>query len=623
MISETRKVAMWLLFIAAVLVLADIAQAQRTMRPVIRGTRYAVSSRKPQASQAAERILRNGGNAFDAAVAGQAALCVTDPASNGVGGDAFILVYDASEKKVYSVNAGGYAPKLATIEWYMKNNNGEIPVNDGLLSATVPTSVDAWYTVLSRWGTMSFAEVLQPTIELADGFPLSERLASSMASKKGPRTFVVGEDGIETEVAPAQGNRKLRKYPTSEKVYFPGGRPVRAGEVFANPDLARTLRKLVEAEDKAADQGRQAALKAARDRFYKGDIARTMAEFSEANGGLFRYDDFADYSVKVEEPVSIDYRGYKVYKNPSANQGPSELFTLNILRGFDLRSMGHNSADYIHTFVESLKLAFADREMFLADMDFVKIPFPELLTEAYGARRRALIDPAKASVAFRPGNPDPGVSGSSSRPQFRIPVSGDADHEGDTSYVAVVDKDRNAVSWTPSLHSGWGSGIVIADLGFMFNCRGDYFWLQQGHPNSLAPRKRPRSTLTPTLILKDGKPFMAVGSPGGDDQCMRIMQTFLNVVEFDMNIQAAIEAPRATTKSFPSSVFPHAMVSAQVGVESRISAEVIEELRKRGHRVDINGPWSMSATSAIVIDPETGVLSAGADIRGDNYALAW
>ena len=623
MISETRKLAMWLLFIAAVLILADIAQAQRTMRPVIRGTRYAVSSRKPQASQAAERILRNGGNAFDAAVAGQAALCVTDPASNGVGGDAFILVYDSSEKKVYSVNAGGYAPKLATIEWYMKNNNGEIPANDSLLSATVPTSVDAWYTVLSRWGTMSFAEVLQPTIELADGFPLSERLASSMASKKGPRTFVVGEDGIETEVAPAQGNRKLRKYPTSEKVYFPEGRPVRAGEVFANPDLARTLRKLVEAEDNAADQGRQAALKAARDRFYKGDIARTMAEFSEANGGLFRYDDFADYSVKVEEPVSIDYRGYEVYKNPSANQGPSELFTLNILRGFDLRSMGHNSADYIHTFVESLKLAFADREMFLADMDFVKIPFPALLTEAYGARRRALIDPAKASVAFRPGNPGPGVSGSSSRPQFRIPVSGDAEHEGDTSYVAVVDKDRNAVSWTPSLHSGWGSGIVIADLGFMFNCRGDYFWLQQGHPNSLAPRKRPRSTLTPTLILKDSEPFMAVGSPGGDDQCMRIMQTFLNVVEFDMNIQAAIEAPRATTKSFPSSVFPHAMVSAQVGVESRISAEVIEELRKRGHRVDINGPWSMSATSAIVIDPETGVLSAGADIRGDNYALAW
>jgi gamma-glutamyltranspeptidase/glutathione hydrolase len=621
MLSTRRRTTVWLLFTAAALTLTGTALAQRTMRPVIRGSNYAVSSRKPQATQAAERILRAGGNAFDAAVAGQAALCVTDPASNGVGGDAFILVYDAKEKKVYSVNAGGYSPRLATIEWYRKNNHGEIPENDSLLSATVPTSVDAWYTVLSRWGTMSFAEVLEPTIELADGFPISELLARSIASRDGARTFVVG-DGIKTEVATPKGNRKLRKYPTSKRIYFPNGRAPAAGEVFANPDLARTLRKLVEAEDKAADKGRQAALKAARDRFYKGDIARTMAKFSEENGGLFRYDDFADYSVKVEDPVSIDYRGYEVYKNPSANQGPSELFTLNILRGFDLRSMGHNSADYIHTFVESLKLAFADREMYLADMDFVKIPFPKLLTESYGARRRALIDSKKASLAFRPGNPDGDAAGSN-QPKFRIPVSVDADHEGDTSYVAVIDKDRNAVSWTPSLHSGWGSGIVIGDLGFMFNCRGDYFWLQEGHPNALLPRKRPRSTLTPTMILKDGKPFMAVGSPGGDDQCMRIMQTFLNVVEFDMNIQAAIEAPRATTSSFPSSVFPHAMAPGKVGLESRVSPEVIEELRKRGHRVDIRGAWSMNATSAIVVDPETGVLSAGADIRGDNYALAW
>jgi len=622
MLSTRRRTTVWLLFTAAALTLTGTALAQRTMRPVIRGSNYAVSSRKPQATQAAERILRAGGNAFDAAVAGQAALCVTDPASNGVGGDAFILVYDAKEKKVYSVNAGGYSPRLATIEWYRKNNHGEIPENDSLLSATVPTSVDAWYTVLSRWGTMSFAEVLEPTIELADGFPISELLARSIASRDGVRTFVVGDDGIKTEVATPKGNRKLRKYPTSERIYFPNGRAPAAGEVFANPDLARTLRKLVEAEDKAADKGRQAALKAARNRFYKGDIARTMAKFSEENGGLFRYDDFADYSVKVEDPVSIDYRGYEVYKNPSANQGPSELFTLNILRGFDLRLMGHNSADYIHTFVESLKLAFADREMYLADMDFVKIPFPKLLTESYGARRRALIDSKKASLAFRPGNPDGDAAGSN-QPKFRIPVSADADHEGDTSYVAVIDKDRNAVSWTPSLHSGWGSGIVIGDLGFMFNCRGDYFWLQEGHPNALLPRKRPRSTLTPTMILKDGKPFMAVGSPGGDDQCMRIMQTFLNVVEFDMNIQAAIEAPRATTSSFPSSVFPHAMAPGKVGLESRVSPEVIEELRKRGHRVDIRGAWSMNATSAIVLDPETGVLSAGADIRGDNYALAW
>ena len=615
-----------ILVIAAVtLVLTGkpLAQAQ-TMKPVIRGTEYAVSSRKPQASQAAERILRAGGNAFDAAVAGQAVLCVTDPSSNGVGGDAFILVFDAKSQKVYSVNAGGYSPKLATIDWYKKNNEGKIPKSDSLLSATVPTSVDAWYTMLHRWGTMTLAEVLQPAIELADGFPLSERLANSIGgSKEGRRDILVKDDGIETETERVHGNRKLRKYPTSDRVYFPGGKPLRAGEVFRNPDLARTLRKLVEAEKEHAGKGRLAALKAGRDRFYKGDIARTMAKFSEANGGLFRYEDFAEYSVKVEEPISINYRGYEVFKNPSACQGPSELFTLNILRGLDLKAMGHNSADYIHTFVEALKLAFADREMYLADMDFVKIPFPSLLSESYGARRRSLIDAKKASREFRPGRVDTGVSGASKRPRFRFPVSGDADHEGDTSYVAVVDKDRNAVSWTPSLHSGFGTGVVMADLGFIFNCRGDYFWLQEGHPNALVPRKRPRSTLTPTMILKDGKPFMAVGSPGGDDQCMRIMQTFLNVVEFDMNIQAAIEAPRTTTHSFPSSVFPHAMDPGHLAVESRVAADVVEELRGRGHRVDIRGPWSMSATSAIVIDPETGVLSAGADVRGDNYALAW
>lgn len=226
-------------------------------------------------------------------------------------------------------------------------------------------------------------------------------------------------------------------------------------------------------------------------------------------------------------------------------------------------------------------------------------------------------------MVFRPGNPEIDMSGGSNRPEFRIPVSPEADHEGDTSYIAVVDVDRNAVSWTPSLHSGFGAGIVMGDLGFTLNCRGDYFWLQDGHPNALAPRKRPRSTLTPTMILKDGKPFMAVGSPGGDNQCMRIMQTFLNVVEFGMNVQAAIEAPRTTTKSFPSSVFPHAMSPGHLSVESRIPAGVIKELKRRGHRVQVHGPWSMNATSAIVIDPETDVLSAGADVRGDNYALAW
>jgi gamma-glutamyltranspeptidase/glutathione hydrolase len=607
------------LVLAATLLAVNLTA--QTMRPVIRGADYAVSARTPQTAQAAERIFRAGGNAFDAAVAAQAALSVTDPASNGVGADAFILVYDAKTRKVYSVNAAGTAPKLATIEWYNQHSGGRIPISDGLLSATIPAVVDAWCVILERWGTKTLGEVLEPAVELAErGFPLGERLAAGISGRERDSYLAVKGASVELERGPLRGNRKLAKYPTSAKVYFPNGVPPRAGDVFKNPDLARTLKKLVEAEKQNAGKGRTAALRAARDRFYKGDIARTMAEFSEANGGLFRYEDFASFAVKVEEPVSLNYRGYEVYKNPSATQGPAELFTLNILRGLDLKAMGHNSADYVHAGVEAVKLAFADRELYLADQDFVKIPFAGLLSEPYGARRRALIDMTRASREFRPGRPE--GAGEAGNWNFRIPLAGD-DHEGDTSYVATVDRERNAVSWTPSLHSGWGTGVIMADLGFIFNCRGDYFWLDPEHPNALVPGKRPRSTLTPTLVMKDGKPFMVVGSPGGDDQCMRIMQTFLNVVEFGMNIQQAIEAPRWSTTSFPSSVFPHTMNPGQMAVESRVPAAVIEELRRRGHRVTVNGPWTMSATSAIVIDPETGVLSAGADPRGDNYALAW
>lgn len=565
------------------------------MRPLIRGSQYAVSTRKPQATQVAERILRAGGNAFDAAVASQAALGVTDNASNGVGSDAFVLIYDAKSGTVFSINAEGAAPKLATIDWYKQNAGGKIPVDEGLLAGTVPGVVDAWYTLLDRWGTMSFAQVLEPAIELTEkGFPISEGLASGI-----------------------QRSKKLQKFPSSQKVYFPGGKAPQAGEIFRNPDLARTFKMLVEAEQKAKRKGRHAALKAARDRFYKGDIAREMGTFSEANGGLFRYEDFAAYTAKVETPVSSDYRGYTVYKNPSATQGPAELFALNILRGYDLKAMKHNSADYIHVSVEAVKLAMADREAYLGDADFVKIPFPALLAEPFAASRRALIDMARASSELRPGRLD-------ETPLPSLTVSqGDSDHEGDTSYLAVVDRQRNAVSWTPSLHSGFGTGVVMGNLGFSFNCRGDYFSLDPNHPNALAPGKRPRSTLTPTLILKDGKPFLAVGSPGGDDQTMRIFQTFLNIVEFGMNVQAAIEAPRWTTTSFPSSVFPHNSKPGEMAVEDRIPVEVRQELERRGHKLTVRGPWSMSALSAILIDPATNILSAGADPRGDNYALAW
>src|SRR5215510_2092826 len=573
-----------------------------TMRPVVRGRIHAAASTKPEASRAAERILQAGGNAFDAAVAGQAVLGIVDAASNGVGSDAVILIWDAKAKQVVSINAQGTAPRLATIEWYQKNLGGKLPESDTLLSGTVPGVVDAWYLLLDRWGTMTFAQVLQPAIEIAEnGFPIGERMATAIRT-----------------------SRKLKKYPSSVKVYFPGGEAPKAGDIFKNPDLGRTLRKLIEAEKEAAGKGRHEALKAARDRFYKGDIARTMAKFSEEQRGLFRYEDFAEYTAKFETPVSVDYRGYRVYKNASANQGPTELFALNILEGYDLKGLKHNSADYIHTSIEAVKLALADREKYLGDMDFIQIPFEGLLSKDYARERRELVDMARASLEMRPGVAEKFTKSTAplDRP-FHINLEGEADHEGDTSYLAVIDKDRNMVSFEPSLHSGFGTGVVMADLGFILNCRGDYYSLVEGEANALLPGKRPRSTLQSTLVMKDDQPYMILGSPGGDDQVFRTLQTLLNVVDFGMNVQEAIESPRWATRSFPASPFPHTMYPGEMSVESRVPETVRAALAARGHKVRVSGPWTMGSLAAIVVDPKTGVLSAGTDPRVDAYALAW
>ncbi len=576
------------------------APLPRTMRPVIRGRQAAVSSMKAEATEAASRILQTGGNAFDAVVGGQAALAVTDFALNGVGSDAVVLVYDAREKKVLSLNAEPRAPKLATIEWYEKNNGGKIPVSDGLLSGGLPGVVDAWYILLDRWGTMNFEQVLQPAIDLAEnGFPLSEGRARMIA-----------------------GTQKILKYSSTIKIYKPNGEAPKAGEIFKNPDLARTLKKLVEAERAYKAKGRHEALKAARDRFYKGDIAREMAAFSEASGGLFRYEDFAEYTAKVETPVSTDYRGYQVYKNPSASQGPTELIALNLLEGYDLKALGHNSADFISTSVEIMKLAMADREKFLGDMDFIKIPYDGLLSKDYARERRKLIDPAKASLELRPGSPEKSVAGAAERP-WHVVLDGDADFKGDTSYIAIVDKDRNMVSFEPSLHSVFGTGVVMGNTGIIFNCRGDYYSLVRGEANALEPGKRPRSTLQSTLVMKDGQPFMITGSPGGDDQVMVTMQTLVNVIDFGMNVQQAIEAPRWSTSSFPSSPFPHTMVPGAMAVEDRIPETTQKELIARGHKLRVAPPWSLASSAAIIIDAKTGVLSAGADPRVEAYAWAW
>jgi len=571
--------------------------ANQTMKQLARGTQFAAASMMPQATLTAEHVLRAGGNAFDAIVAGQAVLGVVQPNMNGLGSDAVLLVYDAKANKVWSINAEGTAPRLATIDWYKKNKDGKIPVNDTLLSGTVPGVVDAWYILLSRWGTKNLAELLAPAIEVAErGFPAGRSFNSAA----------------------------LLKYPSSAAVYHaPDGNRWEDGQVFKNPDLARTFRRLVEAE-KSAGGDRQAGLKAARDLFYKGEIAREMAKFSEENGGLFRYEDFASYTAKVEEPVSTTYRGYTVYKNPSASQGPAELFALNILEGFDLKKMGHNSADYIHTSLEALKLAMADRDTYLGDMDFIQIPYAGLLSKEYAAARRKLIDPAKSSLEFRPGNVAPFMPSwqPETRPQD-VNLRGNADHEGDTSYISTVDRDRNLITFTPSLHSAFGTKMVIAGLGFIINCRGDYYSLVPGHANALEPGKRPRSTLQGTLVMKDGRPYLVTGSPGADDQVMRTMQTLLNMIDFGMNMQQAIEAPRWSTRSFPASPFPHTMYPGDLQMENRIPETVRAELEHRGHKVTMRPPWSLNDSAGIVIDFVNGTVSAAADPRTAALALAW
>ena len=582
-------------------VMVDSRSESRTMKPLVMGTQYAVSSMSAQATLAAQRMLEAGGNAFDAIVTGQAVLGLVQPAANGIGGDAVLLIYDAAARKVWSINAEGTAPRLATIEWFRTHSQGKIPLNETLLAATIPGVVDAWYIMLSRWGTKSFQQVLAPAIELA-------------------------ENGIALTAAQARGfnSQSFDKYPTTQRLYRPGGRRWAEGDLFRNLPLARTFRRLIEAETGAAGQGRAAALKTARDRFYKGDIAREMAAFSEENGGLIRYEDFADYSAKLEEPASFTYRGYTVHKNPSASQGPAELFALNILQGYDLKQMGHNSVDYIHTSAEAVKLAMADREKFLGDQDFIKIPYQGLLSEAYGAERRQLIDPQQASLQLRPGNPQNYEIGFApvSRPDD-YQVGGNGDHEGDTSYITVVDRQRNAVTFTPSLHSGFGTKIVMGELGFSLNCRGDYFSLVANHANALEPGKRPRSTLQGTLVTRDGALFLVAGCPGGDNQAINTMQTFLNIVEFGMDVQRAIEAPRWTTRSFPASPAPHTMYPGDLQVESRVSPAVRAALVRRGHKLYVTGPYSIGSNAAILFDAAKNVVSAGADPRVGAYALAW
>jgi gamma-glutamyltranspeptidase/glutathione hydrolase len=529
---------------------------------------------------------------------------VLEPYLYGIGGEVPILIYLAGERRVVSLSGQGPAPRAATIDWFKARGIDVIP-GDGLLAAVVPAAADTWITALSRFGTMRLSQVLDDAIELAEqGFPMYRQLRSAIEK---------------------YADRFREEWPTTKEVFLPGNRVPEVGERFVQVDLARSFKKLVEAEHREKSQGRQQALQAARDVFYKGDIAESIVrfaqenEFPDASGmrnrGLLIREDLLDYSARIEEPVTVAYRGYDVYKCGPWTQGPVFLQQLNLLESHDLAALGQNSPAAIHLIMEAAKLAFADRERWYGDPDFVSVPLDILLSKEYAAQRRALIDPARASMELRPGNAAP------TAPQERI---GDPRaYRGDTTHLDVVDQWGNMLAATPS--GGWiASSPLVKGLGFPLGTRLQMFSLDPSHPNALQPGKRPRTTLTPSLVMKDGVPFMVFGTPGGDQQDQWSLQFFLNHVDFGMNIQEAVDAPNFHTAHFPSSFYPHGAEPGSLVLEGRIPESTRAALREKGHQVQLTGDWSNGRVLAIRFDAKSGLMSGAASPRLETgYAMGW
>ena len=567
---------------------------------MIMSTRGVVSSGHYSATQIGIDILRQGGNAFDAAAAVGLALSVLKPHQNGIGGEVPMLVWTAAEKKAWAVCGHGIAPHKATIERFREEGLDLIP-GDGFLPAIVPPAVASWILLLCRFGTMRLSDVLSPTIRLASrGFPVYDALHKSIA---------------------ACADRFRDEWPSSAGVFMPDGRVPPIGSVWRQPDWAATFSRLTDAESRFKD--RHDGLRAAHDGFYRGSIAKGIVTFCQthpvrdasgkSHAGLLTMEDFDGFEARIEEPVGTSYRGVNIFKCSSWTQGPVLLQALNLLEGFDLVAMGHNSADYIHTVVECMKLAYADREFYYGDPDMADVPLDRLLSKPYAEERRRLVDPASASLELRPGG----------KPALKIDVVTDANGAsplepggpvGDTTKLEVIDEAGNMVSATPS--GGWlMSSPVVPGLGFPLGTRGQMFSLAEGHPNCLQPGKRPRTTLTPSAATIDGKPFMVFGSPGGDGQDQWALQFLLNVLEFGMSLQAAVEAPTFWTCHFPASFYPRAAEPGSLYLEGRVPETVREELAGRGHRVNAVGDWSGGYTLAASIDPQTGVRCAAASPR--------
>ncbi len=590
-------------------------------RPPVMGRSAGVSTGHPLTTAAAQEILQQGGNAFDAGVAAMLVGGVVEQDLYGLGGEGLVLVYPRGGAKVTSVVGQGWAAKAATIEWFRSRN--KTLEGAGLDPVVVPGAPHAALTVLEKWGTLAFAQVSRRAIEYArGGFPLRPRTARAIEAQ---RTFIAA-------------------WPTNQRVWLkPDGTSYQAGDTIALPDLAVTLQKMVDAERSARGRGRVAGLRAARDRFYKGDIAREMVRFLKEHGTPFEMADFEEFFARVEDPASVTYRGLTVYKHGFNSQGPALLQALNILETFDLAAMGHNSADYVHVVTEAMKMAYADRDSYYADPAFVQVPSTGLLSKAYGRARAGQIDMARAETRQVAGDPlpfdpdvkswpfwiaggSPGGAGPAAEGGPQRP--GDVDPSlKDTTHIAIIDKDGNIFDATPS--GGWIAGGVIAgSTGIGLSTRGEQFWLDETRAAQLRPRSRPRYTLTPTIVLRDNQPYLALGTPGGDNQEQTILQAFLNIVHFGPawypSLHTAFELPRMQTDHFLGSFWPHRIAANQLSLEAGISDAVMAALEARGHAVRRVPAVSLSGcATAVMIDPRTGTRLAGADPRRDCYAVAW
>ena len=598
------------------LIFVCLAQRKEFEQPAMfaaRGTHGAVAGGSEYATEAGMRIYFQGGNAVDAGVATMFAASVSEFSHFGMGGEAPILIRTKAGK-VYSIAGVGTMPKLATAEMFRerKPKAGEILTLDpggmkgiipvaGIMPALVPGMVESGLVALREFGTKSFGEVAQSAIELADGMAIDEMRAGAIARSR----------------------RFFDLWPDSKKTFMPDGQVPMPGDVFRQPNLARTLRSMVAAEKKvlAAGGSRTAGIDAVRDYFYRGDIAHRIDTFMKENDGLLRYEDMAAFKLQPEEPVSVDYRGYKVYKPAFWSQGPAMLQALNILEGFDLRSLGFNSAEYIHKVTEALKLAYADRDTYYGDPKFVNVPTATLLSKDYAADRRKLIG-QKASLDFVPGT----INDKKGRHPIDMEIARTKiDPElmsSDTTCVDAIDKDGIVFSATPS--GAWLPSVIAGDTGIPLTERAQSFLLVPGSPNELAGGKRPRVTLSPTLVTQQGgRPYLAFSTPGGDNQDQSLIQLFLDVVEFGMNAQAAVEAPRLQTRHLVSSFDNHAWVRGDLLLDERIPQNVMQDLAARGDRVGIRSRWASGAAPVMVRVLPDGVIEAGADPYGYRVAHAY